>query len=85
MTTNHLERKVNEILARNKRVEADKAWEISWTRRGFIVGITYSIAVMWLLLIHDTYPLLKAGVPVFGYILSTLSLPILKKWWLKRW
>ena len=65
-------------------MELDKAWEISWTRRLFIAGTTYVIAGLWLVLINDIYPWLKAFVPVGGYILSTLSLPVIKKWWAKN-
>ncbi|MEK7514606.1 MAG: hypothetical protein AAB587_02180 [Patescibacteria group bacterium] len=66
---------------RNKRVEQDKAWETSWTRRVFIMALTYAIAAIWLIMIDDTNPYLKAFVPTGGYLLSTISLPILKKWW----
>lgn len=66
---------------RNKRVEADKAWEVSWTRRIFIVAITYIFAAFWLLAINDTKPFLKALIPTVGYLLSTITLPTLKRWW----
>jgi hypothetical protein len=62
-------------------VETDKAWEISWARRFFITISTYVIAAIWLVLIYDTFPLLKSFVPAGGYVLSTLSLPFIKKWW----
>jgi len=72
------------IKERNRRVEADKAWEVSWTRRLAIAVATYLIAGIWLVLINDTYPWLKAFIPSMGYILSTLSLPIVKNRWIKR-
>ena len=71
-----------EIKQRNQRVEQEKAWERSWTRRVFISAVTYIVASIWLLMIHDSLPLLKALVPVAGYVLSTLSLLPLKKWWI---
>lgn len=71
------------IHERNRRVEADKAWETSWTRRLFIAAVTYVIAGIWLVMIDDTYPWLKAFVPALGYVLSTLSLPAVKRWWAK--
>lgn len=77
----NIEKEIEEIKERNRRVEEDKAWEISWARRLFIAVITYAVAIVWLMLIRETMPLLKAVVPVAGYILSTLSLPIIKKWW----
>ena len=79
-----IEAEIQSIKARNERVEQDKAWEISWARRLFIAASTYVIAGVWLLLINDTYPFLKAFVPSRGYILSTLSLPFVKKWWIKN-
>ena len=73
---------IEKIRERNLRVEADKAWETSWTRRGFISAATYIVAAVWLIIIHDSFPLLKALVPVAGFILSTLSLPFLKRAWI---
>lgn len=73
---------VEEILARNTRVESDKAWETSKTRRLIIAGITYLTAATFLKLIGNDAPLINALVPVGGYLLSTLSMPIAKNWWL---
>lgn len=33
MENKELEKEIEQIKARNKRVELDKAWETSWTRR----------------------------------------------------
>ena len=79
-----LEQEIAQIKERNARVETDKAWERSWTRRLFIAAVTYLIASIWLVLIHDTSPFLKALVPAAGYLLSTLSLPFIKNWWSSR-
>jgi hypothetical protein len=72
---------INKIKERNKRVELDKAWEKSFTRRFAIALLTYLVAVVWLWLINESNLWLKSLVPVFGYLLSTLSLPIIKKIW----
>ena len=69
------------IQERNRRVEQDKAWERSWTRRLFIAAITYLVAGFWLVVIHEALPWFKALVPTGGYLLSTLSLSIIKRWW----
>lgn len=66
---------------RNRRVEMDKAWELSWTRRIFIAAITYIFAALWLFAIGDTKSFLKALIPTAGYLLSTITLPPLKRWW----
>lgn len=79
-----LEKEVEMIRERNSRVEADKAWEVSWARRMFIAASTYFIAGIWLVVIEDTFPWLKAFVPVAGYLLSTLSLLFIKSWWINN-
>ena len=79
----NIEEEILQIKQRNQKVEQDKAWERSWTRRIFISAVTYLTASVWLVMINDTMPLLKALVPVAGYVLSTLSLPPLKRWWQK--
>ena len=80
----NIEQEIELIQERNRKVEADKAWEVSWTRRLAIATATYIIAAIWLLLVvHDTFSLLKAFIPTGGYILSTLSLPFIKDWWIK--
>ncbi|MBI3032455.1 hypothetical protein HYY69_03190 [Candidatus Woesearchaeota archaeon] len=70
------------IKERNKRVEADKAWETSLLRRVIISILTYIIALLWLLAIDESKPYAKALIPVGGYVLSTLVLSPLKTWWL---
>jgi hypothetical protein len=80
----NLEKEIEKIQERNRRVGLDKAWETSFTRRGFIALVTYIIASMWLIISDDGVPWLKAIVPAGGYILSTLSLPLVKKWWCER-
>jgi hypothetical protein len=79
-----MENELEKIQKRNIRVELDKAWEISGTRKIIIACLTYVVAVLWLYVIGNEAPLLNGLVPVGGYLLSTLSLPILKKWWIKN-
>ena len=76
--------KITEILERNMRVEADKAWERSWTRRGFIALLTYAGAYLLMRLNALQNPEFQALIPSGAYILSTLTLPPLKRWWLAR-
>ena len=79
-----LEAEINRIRERNARVEMDKAWEASSFRVVFLVGLTYLITAVVFWLIAVPRPLLNALIPTTGYYLSTLSLPIVKKWWVKR-
>jgi hypothetical protein len=39
---------IQRIKERNRKVEMDKAWEVSWTRRIFILAMTYIVASVWL-------------------------------------
>jgi hypothetical protein len=80
----HQDPVIDGILERNKRVEADKAWETSWVRRGFIMCITYITASLFLWLIANEQPLINALVPTGGYLLSTFSLPAIKNLWLRQ-
>ena len=79
-----LEKEISEIKARNVRVENDKAWESSWFRRLVITLITYFIASFWLAMIKVENFWLNAFVPTGGYLLSTLTIPVIKSWWVKK-
>lgn len=77
--------KIETIEARNARVETDKAWETSYTGRGFITLVTYGIAVWFMYSIDVTNPAWNALVPTGGYVLSTLTMPWIKKRWVKKY
>lgn len=81
MNDTDIQKELAVLHERNKRVETDKAWEVSWTRRVFIAAVTYIFAALWLLAINDTKPFLTALIPTAGYLLSTITLPPLKRWW----
>ena len=78
------EKEINEIKERNKRVEKDKAWETSWTRRICIMILTYIVVIIYSYVIkkYDNI-LLSSLVPVIGFTLSTLSLKLIRKIWEK--
>ena len=75
---------IRQIQERNARVELDKAWETSFTRRVFIMAITYLTAAVFLRSIGNELFALNALVPTAGYLLSTLSLAPLKRWWMAK-
>ena len=77
-----LEDRVMLIEARNLRVTYDKAWEVSWTRRGLIAGVTYVCAFILLTILGHDGAYKHALVPVMGYLVSTFSLPPIKKIWI---
>ncbi|MBN8520618.1 MAG: hypothetical protein J0L77_01800 [Alphaproteobacteria bacterium] len=72
------------IKVRNNRVEADKAWETSWTRRLCIATFTYGLAAFYMQVSGLGNPWTGACVPAGGYLLSTMSLRFIKKIWLKE-
>lgn len=73
------------IQERNRRVELDKAWETSATRRSLIAGVTYVVAVLFMHQLGITDPFINALVPTGGYLLSTLSIPVVKSWWVSKY
>lgn len=81
----NLEAEIKDIQERNQRVEVDKAWETSWVRRGLIALLTYGVIVVFLLMMDLPHPFANALVPMVGFFLSTLSVSLVKHWWLKYW
>ena len=80
-----VEERVNDIEERNKRVEKDKAWETSMTRRLCIMVLTYIVVITYSYMINNfSSILLSSLVPVIGFTLSTLSLNMVRKIWEKR-
>lgn len=79
-----LEQRIQEIENRNKRVEIDKAWETSWTRKIVLILFTYIAIGLYLQAIQIDRPWINAIVPSIGFLLSTLTLPWIKKWWIEK-
>ena len=79
-----LEKEVQLIQARNLKVEAEKAWEVSWFRILTITIITYVVACFILAILGISNFIFNALVPAVGYFLSTQSLPLVKKWWIQN-
>lgn len=78
----NIEKEINEIKKRNKRVELDKKWETSITRRICICILTYIVVVIYTYVISKvTNIFLTSLVPVIGFMLSTLSLKGIRKVW----
>ncbi len=78
----NIEQEIKKIIERNKRVELDKKWETSWTRKICIMILTYIVVVIYSLIIKNTDNILLSSlVPVIGFTLSTLSLTFVRKIW----
>ena len=80
-----IEERLTKIEQRNSRVEADKAWETSWTRRFFIALFTYLVISLYMSVIGVEKPWLNAIIPTVGFLLSTLTLSFVKKNWIEKY
>ena len=77
-----LQQEIDLIKERNSRVELDKKWETSWTRKICIAVLTYFVVVLYSFIISKFSNIwLSSLVPVFGFMLSTMSLKIIRKFW----
>lgn len=80
-----LGKRVEAIEKRNKKVEADKAWETSWTRRICIMILAYIVVITYSYVIRKSDNIfLSSLVPVIGFTLSTMSLNLVRKIWEKQ-
>ena len=85
MENNELEQEIIKIKERNKKVELDKAWETSLTRKICICILTYIVVVIYSHLINKINNVwLSSLVPVIGFTLSTFSLKIVRNVWEKN-
>ncbi|MDO8610216.1 MAG: hypothetical protein Q7R95_06710 [bacterium] len=76
-----LEIRIIEIEKRNQRVEQDKYWETSLTRRFLLMLFTYLAISFYMKFILNIEPWLNAIIPSLGFLLSTLTLPFFKNLW----
>ena len=78
----NLEERIKKIEERNKKVELDKRWETTWTRKICIMILTYIVVIIYSYIVRNyDNILLSSLVPVIGFTLSTLSLKIVRKIW----
>ena len=84
MTESTIIQRIEKLEARNAKVEGDKAWETSWARRLSITLLTYLLVVIYLQFVVHIDPWINAFVPVIGFLLSTLTISLLKQYWLKH-
>ena len=80
-----LKLEIDKINVRNRRVEADKAWETSWSRKLMILCLTYLVIVIFFFVSNLGNPWTNAIVPTIGFFLSTLTVPFFKNRWIKNY
>ncbi len=78
-----LKKEIEKIKERNKRVESDKTWETSFTRKVLIALATYIFISLFLWVAKIPDPLINALVPTIAFFISTLTIPAFKSLWLK--
>jgi hypothetical protein len=84
LTIEELQLEIDAIKKRNQRVEADKAWETSWTRKIPILILTYVVIVIFFIFAKLPKPFINAIVPSLAFVLSTLAITPIKKRWLNK-
>jgi len=81
----NLDDRIEIIERRNQRVDSDKAWEKSLTRRISIAVITYFCAsLLFIFVLKTPQWFLASCIPTMGYLLSTLGLQQIRKFWDKK-
>lgn len=75
---------IRKIIERNKRVELDKKWEISFTRTVFIIVLTFIGTFIFLKIIEGENPFWGSSLATGAYLLSTFSFNPIRKIWEKR-
>lgn len=85
MEIKELEKEIENIKDRNKKVELDKKWETSWMRKICICILTYIVVIIYSYIVRNYDKIfLSSLVPVIGFTLSTLSLGYVRKIWEKN-
>ena len=77
------EEEIKKIQARNRKVELDKAWETSTTRKVSVAVLTYLVMVLVMFSLKMESPFIGAIIPTLGFTLSTFSLDFIKEFWKK--
>jgi len=78
-----LEKEIGIIKERNRKVEADKAWETSSIRKVLVALVTYVLITIYMYYLDVNRPLINAIVPTLGFLISTLTIGWAKSLWLR--
>jgi len=77
-------KEIENIKERNARVEMDKAWETSWMRKIMVAVLTYIVVLLFFLVANLPNPFVNSLVPTIGFLISTLTIDLAKKEWIKK-
>lgn len=78
-----LQAEIEKIKERNRKVEIDKAWETSWSRKIIIAILSYLVVGVTFAFFGMPRPWISAFVPAIAYLISMTSLSMLKSWWIQ--
>lgn len=85
MEVEQIEKEIKQIKTRNEKVELDKAWETSITRKVSICILTYFVVILFTFFVNKEGNLfLNSLIPVIGFFLSTQSLKGIKQVWISQ-
>ncbi len=79
-----IEERLELIEERNRRVEGDKAWEISRTRLFLLAFFIYLVTGFYLWITEVSEPWINASGAAVGFVIGTLTMPFLKRIWIRR-
>ncbi|MCF7905583.1 hypothetical protein K9L63_00090 [Candidatus Gracilibacteria bacterium] len=77
----NLKHEIETIKERNNRVELDKKWETSWTRRIFLAVLSYVATYIFLRIIHAENAVYGAMIPAGAYLLQQMTVRPLRAFW----
>lgn len=80
----NIEERIERIEQRNKRVETEKAWETSGTRKICIAACTYVVMVCVMYVLYNETPYTSALIPTLGFLLSTTTFSSIKRVWIAK-
>jgi polyferredoxin len=83
-TIKSLEKEIELIKNRNRKVEADKEWETSWNRKLLISFFTYLVILSFFVVAKLPNPFISALIPCIGFLLSTMTLSFAKDIFMKN-
>lgn len=79
-----LEKEIEKIRERNRKVEIDKSWETGPIRKVSVAIITYILIGFYMIYLDVKSPWMNAFIPTLGFLISTLTLGWLKSVWAKN-
>ncbi|MCA9381372.1 hypothetical protein KC678_03845 [Candidatus Dojkabacteria bacterium] len=80
-----LEEKVEKLNLLNRYSEMQDEWDKSLTRIVLVVVFTYLFVVLFMYFLGVENPIINALLPAGAYILSTRTIPYVKKIWIKQY